>query len=627
MCGINGIYNIHKVDQPKNLIQQMNLASKHRGPDYTGIYSDEDVVLGHNRLSIIDLDEASNQPMRSEDDELILIFNGEIYNYKELRELLEKRHDFKTSGDTEVVLAAYKRWGPACLNHFNGMFGMAIWDKQKRELFVARDRLGIKPLYYYDNLEQFAFSSEIRSLLELPFVERKINEDALVDYLRYGTVHAPRTIINGVRMLLPGHYILLNTDGIKTHQYWNVNLHHSSESFNQSYDQVKARTKELFYESVEQRLVADVPFGAFLSGGIDSSAVVGAMSEISTNKVNTFSVTFAEEEFSEAKYARKIAEKFNTHHHEIKLSPDDFLRDLPEAIASMDHPSMDGPNSYVVSKATKEAGVTMALSGLGGDELFAGYDIFKRAYSLLDKKWLMSFPLFARKALGTGLKLVKPGIASDKIKKTITSKYLELPYYYPINRELLDDDQLHKLLSFHNYPENAVHEILQNSIGVGTPGASVPFLSRVTFAEINTYMQNVLLRDTDQMSMAHALEVRVPFLDHKLVEYVYGIRDDFKYPTQPKKLLVESLGDLLPSEIVNRPKMGFTFPWEIWLKEDLKAYCAEGLAYLKQMELFDSKGIDDIWVGFLGGKKSITWSRVWTFVVLGHWLKNNNISE
>ncbi|CAG5083598.1 asparagine synthase (glutamine-hydrolyzing) [Parvicella tangerina] len=626
MCGINGIYNIRKVDHPVDLIKKMNQRSAHRGPDYSGVYSDEDIVLGHNRLSIIDLDEVSNQPMISENDNLVLVFNGEIYNYQELRKILEKRHTFKTNGDTEVVLAAFERWGPACLNHFNGMFGLAIWDKNKRELFVARDRLGIKPVYYYDNLEQFAFSSEIRSLLELPFVEKEINEDALVDYLRYGTVHAPRTIINGVRMLMPGHYVLLNVDGIKTHQYWNVNLHYSSESFNQSYDQVKSRTKELFYESVERRLVADVPFGAFLSGGIDSSAVVGVMSEVSKNKVNTFSVTFAEEEFSEAKYARIIAEKFNTNHHEIKLSPTDFLEDLPNAIDSMDHPSMDGPNSYVVSKATKGAGITMALSGLGGDELFAGYDIFKRAYSLLDKKWLMSFPLFFRKGLGTALKVVKPGISSDKIKKTITSKYLELPYYYPINREVLDDNKLHEILSFHNYPENAVHEILQHSIGVGTSGASVPFLSRVTFAEINTYMQNVLLRDTDQMSMAHALEVRVPFLDHKLLEYVYGVRDDFKYPTQPKKLLVDALGDLLPSEIVDRPKMGFTFPWESWLKNDLKDYCIEGFDYLKGLSYFNERGLDNLWIDFLNGKRTITWSRVWTFVVLGHWLKKNRIS-
>lgn len=627
MCGINGIYNVRKLEQPRVCIDKMNSASRHRGPDFTGVYEDEDIVLGHNRLSIIDLDSTSNQPFISNDQNLILVFNGEIYNYQEVRKILEKKYEFKTNGDTEVVLAAFNQWGPACLNHLNGMFAFAVWNKEKRELFLTRDRLGIKPLYYYDNLEQFAFSSEIRSLLELPFVEKKINEDSLVDYLRYGTVHAPRTIINGIKALMPGHYVILNEDDIRTNKYWDINLHHSSESFNQSYDQVKNRTKELFFQSVERRLVSDVPFGAFLSGGIDSSAIVGAMSEVSTSKIDTFSVTFNEEAFSEAKYAKQIAQKFSTNHHEIKLTPEDFLKELPSAIEQMDHPSMDGPNSFVVSKATKEAGITMALSGLGGDELFGGYDIFKRSYSLLDKKWIMSFPLLIRKGLGTGLKAIKPGISSDKIKKTITSKYLELPYYYPINREILDDNDIHKLLEFHNYPENAVFEILQDGIGVGKSGASVPFLSRVTYAEINTYMQNVLLRDTDQMSMAHALEVRVPFLDHKLVEYVYGIRDDFKYPSKPKKLLVDALGDLLPEEIVNRPKMGFTFPWEIWLKNELKDYCQEGISYLKSINIFNDRGIDDIWVGFLEGKKRYTWSRVWPFVVLGHWLNNNGITE
>jgi asparagine synthase (glutamine-hydrolysing) len=288
---------------------------------------------------------------------------------------------------------------------------------------------------------------------------------------------------------------------------------------------------------------------------------------------------------------------------------------------------MDGPNSYVVSKATKDAGVTMALSGLGGDELFGGYDIFKRAHSLLDKKWLMSFPILVRKSLGKVLKIAKPGISSDKIAKTITSKYLELPYYYPINREVMDDDAIHKLLTYHDYPENTVHEILQHGIGVGSSGAKVPFLSRVSYAEMNTYMQNVLLRDSDQMSMAHALEVRVPFLDHQLVEYVYGIRDDYKYPTTPKKLLVESLGDLLPKEIVNRPKMGFTFPWEQWMKNELKSYCKNGLDHLKHLSFFEERAIDDIWVNFLKGDKKITWSRVWHLVVLGHWLNANKINQ
>ncbi len=624
MCGLNGIYNIRKLNNASDLISKMNLASQHRGPDYSGVYSDEQIVLGHNRLSIIDLQPSSHQPFVSNDGNLVLVFNGEIYNYLEIKKIL-KDYDFKTNSDTEVIIAAYQKWGKACVNHFNGMFAFAIWDKAKQNLFIARDRLGIKPLYYYDNFEQFAFSSEMRSLLTLPFIEKKINEDALVDYLSYATVHAPRTIVNGIQMLMPGHYLELNEDGIKTTQYWNINIHYNSASINQSYDEVKTKTKELLMKSVERRLVADVSFGVFLSGGIDSSALVACMSKVTEKPIKTFSITFDESEFSEAKYAQMIADKYQTEHTEIRLKPEDFLKDLPEAIKSMDHPSMDGPNSYIVSKATKNAGVTMALSGLGGDEIFGGYDIFKRSMKLLDKKWVMSFPVMFRKAFGSVLKITKPGIASDKIYKTLTSKYLELPYYYPINREIMDEKTLHKTLTFHDYPENSVHEILQNGIGVGALGAKVPFLSRVSFAEINTYMQNVLLRDTDQMSMAHALEVRVPFLDHELVEYIYGVNDDYKYPSTPKKLLVESLGDLLPDEIVNRPKMGFTLPWEVWMKNELKSYCKEGLDFLKNTKSFEERAIDDIWLKFLSGSSKVTWSRVWHLVVLGHWLKENNI--
>ncbi|MFT5305276.1 MAG: asparagine synthase (glutamine-hydrolyzing) [Flavobacteriales bacterium] len=625
MCGINGIYQINKLTNPKELLEEMNLVTKHRGPDYTGTYVDDMVALGHNRLAIIDLQENSNQPFTSDDENLVLIFNGEIYNFEEVRNILTD-YPFKTKSDTEVIIAAYKKWGVACINHFNGMFALAIWDKAKQEMFIARDRLGIKPLYYFDNLNQFAFSSEVRSLLTLPFVERRINKDALVDYVQYGTVHAPRTIVDGIKMLLPGHYLVLNTDGIQTKQYWDINLHHSALSYNQTYEKVKETVKTKFFESVESRLKADVPFGAFLSGGIDSSAVVAAMSEVSTKKVKTFNVAFDEEEFSEAKYACQISEKFNTEHHEIKLTPDDFLAQLPDAIKSMDHPSADGPNSYIVSQATKEAGITMALSGLGGDELFAGYDIFKRAYSLLSKKWMMSFPILLRKTIANSIKLAKPSVSSDKIKQTLTSKFLELPYYYPINREIINVEEIHQLLTFHDYPQNAVFEILQNGIGVKSNGKDVPFLSRVSYAEMNTYMQNVLLRDSDQMSMAHALEVRVPFLDHNLVEYVYGINDDIKYPNTQKRLLVDSLGDLLPDEVVNRPKMGFTLPWKTWMKSELNSYCKDGLDYLILSGMFEKLALDELWQQFEKGHFRAHWAKIWQLVVLGHWIQNNEIS-
>lgn len=622
MCGINGIYGVSKRNDPKSLVQKMNTITHHRGPDFSDIYADEQVVFGHNRLAIIDLNPSSNQPFISNDGTIVLAFNGEIYNYQEVRKLIDN-YDFKTNSDTEVIVAAYQKWGIGCIHQFNGMFAFALWDKTLHKFYLVRDRLGIKPIYYFDDNQQFVFSSEMRALMSLPFIDKKINPLALADYVQYGTVHAPRTLIQSIKMLLPGHYMTISDEGSSITEYWDINQHYSRKSQRQNYDEVKAEVRDLFFKSVERRLIADVPFGAFLSGGIDSSAVVAAMSKVSTNKIKTFSITFDEEAFSEAKYARLIAEKYNTEHTEIKLTPDDFLNTLPKAIASMDHPSFDGVNSYVVSEVTKKAGVTMALSGLGGDELFAGYDIFKRAYSLLDKKWMFSFPPLLRNAAGTLMKTLKPSVSSDKIAKILKVKYLELPYYYPINREIYSDEQVKRIVFNCGNYSNAVKEIVDFGVGIEGLGAKAPFLSKVTYAEVNTYMQNVLLRDTDQMSMAHALEVRVPFLDYQLVEYVYGVKDEFKYPHSPKKLLVDALGDLLPSEIVNRPKMGFTFPWESWIKGSLKEYCIEGLEALKQIQLMDNQFIDKQWNAFLTGNSKTKWSHIWHLVVLGQWIKTN----
>lgn len=626
MCGINGIYNISKLEDPRNEVLRMNQKSAHRGPDASGSFVDDFIALGHNRLSVIDLSVSANQPFFSNDDRYVIVFNGEIYNFKEIKGKIPDYH-FTTGSDTEVVLAAYIEWGEKCLNYFNGMFAFAIWDKVERQVFIARDRLGIKPLYYFDNNNSFVFSSELRSVMACSLVPEKVDSVALVDYLRYNTVHAPNTIIEGVKMLMPGHFIKLSEDVYENKKYWDANLNINRKSENQTYDDIKGNVRSLLEDSVKRRLVSDVPFGAFLSGGIDSSAIVGLMSTVGNTKVNTFNISFAEEEYSEAKYARIIAEKFQTNHTEIKLTPEDFLKDLPEALQAMDHPSGDGPNSYIVSKVTKENGITVALSGLGGDELFAGYDIFPRAVSLLDKKWLYSFPVGLRKLMGKGLQTIKPSIASDKIVATITQKYLELPFYYPINRQVLMDDSIKKLLDKGILPENEVFKFGLENIDVNTTGFKSPFLSKVSFMEMNTYMQNVLLRDTDQMSMAHALEVRVPFLDHQLVEYVYGVDDKWKFPYTPKKLLIDSLGDLLPKEVVNRPKMGFVLPWEKWMKGELKGFCEENLKNLAARDLLNSDELWKIWENFQKGEKKVTWSRIWPLVVLGYWLDQNNIAS
>ncbi len=631
MCGINGILGIKDVNVARQKVDAMNNSLRHRGPDDEGTFVIDNIALGHRRLSIIDLSAAGHQPMKSYDGRYQVVYNGELYNYKELKFELtrvisgskDKAYLFQTNTDTEVIIAAYSRWGTDCVSHFNGMFAFAIWDKETKELFIARDRLGIKPLYYSYSNNVLVFSSEIRSLLSSQLIPKKLDENSLSDYLRYQTVHAPNTIVKGVKMLMPGHYIKANADKVTIHNYWSLTGNISNASAGKSYDEVCKEVNNLLTKSVERRLIADVPFGAFLSGGIDSSAIVGLMSKVSSEKIKTFSVVFDESEFSEAKYAQLIAKKFNTDHHEIKLSPADFLEQLPNALKAMDHPSGDGPNTYVVSKVTKEAGITMALSGLGGDELFAGYDVFKRTLELNNKKWLNALPLFMRGAGGSILKTAKPGIASDKVAEFIKQAKLNFNTYYPLSRQVLMDEQILKLVNTPQLAANRVAEII-NELQISDSKFQI---SQVTIAEISTYMQNVLLRDSDQFSMAHALEVRVPFIDYILVEYVLGIPDKYKSVASPKKLLVDALGDMLPPEIVNRPKMGFTFPWKLWVKNELKSFCEQKMISLSRRKFFNEKGVMNLWNDFLADNPRISWSRIWYLVVLENWLQENGIEE
>ncbi len=630
MCGINGVISpIYNKTELAPITKKMNDAMAHRGPNAEGAYSEDGFSFGHRRLSIIDLSEAGTQPMFSNDKRYIIVFNGELYNYLDLKFELQrieqgtnaKPYVFVTNTDTEVVLAAYIRWGANCLDRFNGMYAFSIFDKETKETIIARDRLGVKPLYYYNKNNHILFASEIRSLLASNVIPRKLNKSAIADYLRYQTVHAPETILEDVKVLMPGHYLKVKNNEIDTYSYWDLqkNINYSGEK--QSKVEIEKNIKELFFKSVERRLIADVPFGAFLSGGIDSSAVVAAMANVSENKIETFSVTFGESEYSEAEYAKLISKKFNTNHHEIKLNAFDFLNELPNALDAMDSPSGDGPNTYIVSKATKEAGITMALSGIGGDELFAGYDIFKRSLEL-DKKWYLNYtPRMFRKIGAEIYRSKNKTIAGDKIADVLSSPIVNFDYSYPISRRVLTDNQILSLTNLTSLPFNSVYKTVRLQAFTKTNYQ----LTKVSLAEISTYLQNVLLRDTDQMSMANALEVREPFLDYKLVEYSLGINDAHKYPHQPKKLFVDALGDLLPREIIDRPKMGFVFPWEHWMKNELKSFCEAKINSLSNRESFNKSGVLAIWNRFINNDPKINFSRVWLLIVLENWLDKNNI--
>ncbi len=622
MCGISGIYGHPLPSDSKGIVQKMNDSIAHRGPDDAGIYTDDYVALGHRRLAILDLSPAGHQPMFDASGKIAIVFNGEIYNFLEIRSQLND-YNFKTQSDTEVILAAYLKWGVDCLKRFNGMFAFALWNIETKELFIARDRLGVKPLYYTQKDGVLYFASEIRGLLASGKVARKINRDVLAEYFTYQTVHAPSTLVKDIYMLMPGHYMLMQEGKVSIKRWWSARENYSKASVGKSYEEVCKDVYRLLMASVERRLISDVPFGAFLSGGIDSSAIVGLMSRVQKQPVQTFTIIFDEEGFSEAKYARLVADLFKTEHHEFRLTPDDFLKELPIALNALDHPSGDGPNSYIVSRITREAGITMALSGLGGDEFFAGYPVFNRSLQIQNMKWLFTIPKPVRKMAGAAYATMKSDITSDKMVQLLNQDDHTLNSSFPLSRQVGLPQHVKGLLGLTSLPKDAINEILATELSDGA--RELPELSKVSIAEMSTYMQNVLLRDADQMSMAVALEVRVPFLDYELVEYVLGINDEFKKPHFPKKLLVDSLQGLLPDEIVHRKKMGFVFPWNVWLKNELKPLCEKNIQQLAKRDFIDQEYLLNAWDRFQKGDAQVRWLDMWLCTVLESWMNQNGI--
>jgi len=624
MCGINGIHSASLPGESGNRIAAMNRRIAHRGPDDSGIFIDDRTALGHLRLAILDLSSAGHQPMEDESGRFVIVYNGEVYNFNEIRKELPAVQ-FRTRTDTEVILEAYKAWGKDCLSRFNGMFAFAIWDKQEKELFIGRDRLGIKPLYYHVEGECLYFSSEIRGLLASGAVPGRINKERLHEFFTYQTVHSPNTLLEGVSMLPPGHYMVAKEGRVTISEWWSPAKNKRVCPQNLSYNEICREIHRLLTASVERRLISDVPFGAFLSGGIDSSAITGLMSRISNQKVKTFTITFDESAFSEAKFARAVAEKFGTEHHEFRLRPADFLHELPRALGAIDHPSGDGPNSFIVSRITREAGITMALSGLGGDELFAGYPVFRDALQIEKYRSFYRIPIPLRRLAGYAAALLTGTARGDKISQLFGLEDASPENLLPLYRQIGAPQHVRNLLSFDDTGMDAMKRIILHEIHNSTE--SLPLLSKISIGDITTYMQNVLLRDTDQMSMAVALEVRVPFLDFELVEFVLGIPDHYKTPSYPKKLLVESLGDLLPHEIVHREKMGFVFPWEKWLKKDLKPLCSHHIDQLSTRGFINGDYLKNSWRRFLDGDRKIRWIDIWLCTVLDHWMEENRIES
>ena len=625
MCGINGVYNHQSIEDVENKVKQMNSLTKHRGPDFTDVYLDSTVCLGHNRLAIIDLDSKSNQPFISNDKNLILVYNGEIYNFQELKKQLSSSYKFKTESDTEIIIAAYQNWGIEMVYKFNGMFSFALWDKTKEELFLCRDRFGIKPLYYLEIYQSIIFSSSLKAVISSYPMDLNIKEEDLIDFIQYGTVHQPNTILEKVKSVPRASFLKISNQETKIFEYWNL---FENAIPNKPVKEPLKNLEKLILESVENRLVSDVPYGIFLSGGIDSSILVAAASKVSNKNINTFSVVFKEESFDERKFSRMMASKYKTNHFELELRPEDILHQIEEPFKFMDHPSVDGINTFFISKQVHEKGFKMALSGAGSDELFAGYPVFKQVFELENKKWLFSFPPQLRNLFGKLLIKQKKSLKSEKMAEILNLKLLQLPYFYPIFRKIFTNNSISKLtdirnLSYESYPfEWGLSEICSKKRGF-----SYPLISRISALEIETYLQNILLRDSDQMGMANSLEIRVPFLDHNLVEYVLSLPNELKYPISPKKLLIDSTKGWIPDEIIYRKKMGFVFPWEKWMRNELKTFCEQSINNLENISFFEMNYVNTLWVNFLKNKSQVHWLQIWSLVVLGRWTANNSIKK
>jgi asparagine synthase (glutamine-hydrolysing) len=607
MCAIAGIMD--NLDNRNSALERMLCSMVSRGPDSKGDYFSDDIALGHRRLKVIDLSSQANQPMSNENRSLWLVYNGEIYNFKELRsELIELGHSFKSQSDAEVVLHSFEEWGRDCLSRLRGMFAFAIWDKDRKQLFLARDRLGIKPLYYYCKDGIFIFASQVRAILSTEISSRRLNHLGVFAYLDSGGLKDPLTIVEGVYSLPAASYMVYDTSGLQVRTYWDPHRLEEKHSFSGT-EEITERIKSILKESIRMHLISDVPLGIFLSGGIDSTSLLSLAKEASSN-IRTVSLVYKEKEYSEDKFSRMAAERYLTQHREIVLDAESLLKDLPHAIMSMDEPTFNGVNTYFISKAAKESGITVALSGLGGDEVFCGYVNFRR----IDKvnslcRILNNCPPWPRRALSGILKNVFPHEQKDKAAEIMEGNFsLEDVYFWM--RRLFTDGQKKRLLKMN---------ISQESERITKTGDS-DFINQLSYLELTNYMRDILLRDTDFMSMAHSLEVRVPFLDHKLIEFILSVPGKFKIDKNMNKpLLVRSLANPLPEAIVRRRKKGFVLPFASWMKEGLRKEVEQTLQGDSILdEIISKEAVSGIWQDFLKGR--LFWQRPWAIYVLKRWV-------
>ncbi len=637
MCGIVGFYKVECEDCTRTL-EVMRDTLTHRGPDDAGIYLDREngVGLGHRRLSIIDLSALGHQPMSNEEKTVWLVYNGEVYNYREIREELSaKGYKFRSNTDTEVVLNAYLCWGIECIEKFIGMFAMGIWDKRVRKLYLIRDRLGIKPLYYYHDQNGVIFGSELKALMAHPAYPKNIDYGAMPNYLSYGYIPAPATIFENTFKLRQGHYLCIDESGVNEIEYWNSNDHYLDDPLTGTEDEIAEELEELLLDSFRYRLLADVPLGIFLSGGIDSTTLTALLQKNTNTQHKTFTIGFYEDEYDEGKWAKKIAEYLDTEHTEYYVSVDDCKDVIGQLADIYDEPFGDnsGLPTYLVSKLTKQ-NATVALSSDGGDELFGGYNRY-RSLSALHPRFhkvpeaLRDVALGAMQSLGaeraasiySAVRPIVPNVKNfgDKYRKYQNmlgaSHKKNLLEMFKSNMNRWTPDEIERLLKQESGEQHPTYfEDTFESL------ESRDFMTRMMATDLKTFLADDILAKVDRASMAVSLESREPFLDHRLVEYVARIPSGLKCRDGVSKYILRKvLYNHVPRELVDRPKKGFTVPLADWLRGDLRSMMMDYLSpdRLKKDGIFDEKVVSRTVENFVKGRESV--HKVWYILVFQMW--------
>jgi asparagine synthase (glutamine-hydrolysing) len=637
MCGIVGFKVNRNFDRLRNSLSEATSRLVHRGPNDSGFFFDEThgLGLGHRRLSVIDLSEAGRQPMASDDGRFQIVYNGEVYNFRVIRKTLEGLgHVFRTDTDTEVVLNAYRQWGIDCLKRFTGMFSFGLWDEKDECLFLARDRLGIKPLFYYYAPETLFFGSELKALMALPTFHRDLNHDAIPLFLHYQYIPAPRTVFKNTFKLLPGHFARFRKGTLEIKPYWTLPDHQKDAPMSIQREADALEELDLLLTgAVSDRLISDVPLGGLLSGGIDSSIVVALMQKVSNTPVKTFSIGFNEPGFNEAPWAAKVAEHLKTDHTAFYVTPKDALEVIPRLPEIYDEPFADSSAvpTFLVSKLARSY-VTVALSGDGGDEQFAGYVRYWSTQAM--DAAFQRVPEWLSNPMGSALE----NIPVSWIERCYIRWRSLLPQRFNVANfpdkwqklvSLMQGGDIQSLyrMTIHLWPQEMLPDLLHRDLVESQYEKAFrdtedwPILSRLMRVDQKTYLPDAMLTKVDRASMAVSLEVRVPLLDHRVVEFTSSLPDQLKYRNgKGKYLLRKLLSRYVPEALFERPKMGFGVPIEKWFRGDLKEMLLDYLSVsrLKREGLFDSNCVETHLKDHLSGRANHQY-RLWALLMWEMW--------